>query len=358
MAPFTYDAAIAFRRGAQRGERSQLASMGISLGVFLESFGQSVNQIILGHSETFEAQRIHAAINDRSAAHPAFKIRRDQAQAKSRWINGTPEYSFGVCGLRKLFPAAKFIHLLRECDQVVTSMLNFDQVAGFKLAATAKEGYQTWMEYVCACLNAEKAYGPDVVCRIFHHQLIQEPEKIIRRLLEFVDESFAPVCLEPLGERINSSNTEENQATDSILDFPEITKAHELWENVATTSPPSSASPEAAAALEEEFERRVTYLENLESEIRRAREALTGLQKEFKERTEWALKLNQQLEEKKRQLFDLQAEFAERTAWALALRDQVGQKDDLITKLQAELQGKEELVRALEAKLSGAKTDS
>src|SRR5690349_16016908 len=191
MAPFVFDAAIAFRRGTQRGERSQLASMGVTLDAFVENLGAAVSQLVSSHGESFVRQRAEIALNDSSGVHPAFKIRRDQTQPKARWVNGTPEYSFGVCGLRKLFPTAKFIHLLRQSDQVVTSMLNFDQVAGFKLAATEKEGYQTWMQYVRACLMAEEAYGPEVVCRVFHHQLIEEPEKVMRRLLEFVDESFA-----------------------------------------------------------------------------------------------------------------------------------------------------------------------
>jgi hypothetical protein len=358
MAPFALDATIAFRRGTRRGERSQLASMGVSLGAFLENFGASVNQLILGHCETFEAQRIQAAVNDSSAIHPAFKIRRDHDQPKSRWVNGTPEYSFDVCGLRKLFPTAKFIHLVRECDQVVTSMLNFDQLAGFKLAATEKEGYQTWMQYVRACLTAEEAYGPEVVCRIFHHQLVQEPEKTIRRALEFVDEPFASACLEPLDERINSSKTQEIMAANSLPDFPEFAEAHELWKEVTTTPPLTSASPAGAALLEEQFEKRVSYLENLGAEVRQARKALIELQKEFKGRTEWAQKLNQQVEEKGRQLLDLQAEFSERTAWALDLRDQVGHKDEMITKLQAELGREEDLIRELQSKLSAAKTNS
>lgn len=358
MAPFTLDVTIAFRRGTQRGERSQLVSMGVSLGAFLENFGASVNQLILGHCETFEAQRTQAAVNDSSAIHPAFKIRRDHDQDKSRWVDGTPEYSFDVCGLRKLFPTAKFIHLVRECNQVVTSMLNFDQLADFKLAATEREGYQTWMQYVRACLAAEEAYGPEVVCRIFHHQLVEDPEKTVRRALEFVDEPFAAACLEPLGERINSSKTQEIMAADSLPDFPEFAEAHELWKGVTTTPPPTSASPAGAALLEEHFEKRVRYLENLGSEVRQTRKALFELQREFKERTEWALKLNQQMEEKGRQLLDLQAEFSGRTAWALDLRDQVGHKDELITKLQAKLGRKEDLIRELQSKLSAAKTNS
>jgi len=358
MGPFALDATIAFRRGTQRGERSQLASMGISLGAFLENFGASVNQLILGHCETFEAQRIQAAVNDSSAIHPAFKIRRDHDQPKSRWVNGTPEYSFDVCGLRKLFPTAKFIHLVRECDQVVTSMLNFDQLAGFKLAATEEEGYQTWMQYTRACLTAEEAYGPEVVCRIFHHQLVQEPEKTVRRALEFVGEPFASACLEPLDERINSSKTQEIMAANSLPDFPEFAEAHELWKEVTTTPPPTCASPAGAALLEEQFEKRVSYLENLATEVRQAGKALIELQKEFKGRTEWAQNLNQQVEEKGRQLLDLQAEFSERTTWALDLRDQVGHKDELITKLQAELGRKEDLIRELQSKLSAAKTNS
>ena len=36
------------------------------------------------------------------------------AGPKARWVDGTPEYALHICGLRKLFPHASFIHLFRD----------------------------------------------------------------------------------------------------------------------------------------------------------------------------------------------------------------------------------------------------
>ena len=36
------------------------------------------------------------------------------AGPKTRWVDGTPEYSLHICGLRKLFPQARFVHVFRD----------------------------------------------------------------------------------------------------------------------------------------------------------------------------------------------------------------------------------------------------
>ena len=64
-----------------------------------------------------------------------------------------------IHGLRKLFPAALFIHIVRDVDSVVRSMLNFHRVAGTQLVPNEEEAYKYWLRMVNACLKAERAYG-------------------------------------------------------------------------------------------------------------------------------------------------------------------------------------------------------
>jgi hypothetical protein len=53
-----------------------------------------------------------------------------------------------------------FIHLVRDVDSVVRSLLNFRRVSGTRLVASEEEAYKYWLRTVKACLKAEQAYGP------------------------------------------------------------------------------------------------------------------------------------------------------------------------------------------------------
>ena len=52
-------------------------------------------------------------------------------------------------------------------------------------------GFRLWMRFVRACLDAEEAWGPGVVCRLLHQDLVQDPEGSLRRLLAGLSASWA-----------------------------------------------------------------------------------------------------------------------------------------------------------------------
>ena len=64
------------------------------------------------------------------------------SEYKRRWVDQTPEYSFHICGLRKLFPCALFIHIVRDVGSVVRSMLNFHRIAGTNVVANEEEAWK------------------------------------------------------------------------------------------------------------------------------------------------------------------------------------------------------------------------
>jgi hypothetical protein len=166
-----------------------------------------------------------------------------------------------ICGLRKLFPSALFIHIVRDVDSVVRSMLNFHRVAGTHLAANEEEAYKYWLRTVRACLKAEEAYGPRGVYRLHYTALLENPESTLRSLLDFLDEPYSAECLEPLSERINSSNVppdfkSEDPATDPAI----VEEARRLSAEIEQTSRPTEHSPAAAHELEAEFDARVKHL--------------------------------------------------------------------------------------------------
>ena len=227
---------------------------------FFAAFGRSINEMVMGHRRALEMNRE----NSNSASKVNLRWLEATSMAagpKARWVDGTPEYSLHICGLRKLFPQARFVHVFRDVVAVVRSMVNFHRTTGIQLVANEEDAYKYWLRTVRACLKAEKAYGPHVVYRLPYADLLENPESTLRSLLDFLDEPYSAKCLEPLSERINSSNVppdfkSEDPATDPAI----VEEARRLSAEIEQTSRPTEHSPAAADELEAEFDARVKHM--------------------------------------------------------------------------------------------------
>jgi hypothetical protein len=263
MGDFAVHVAVSHQIGSARGERAILSAMDIGRDEFFAQFGHSIDKLILRHREDLNRKR---------------KMR-PSSEPKSRWVDGTPEYSAYICGLRKLFPGACFIHILRDVCEVVRSMLNFHRIAGTQLVASEEEAYKYWLRTVTACVRAEQAYGPRVVRRVPYSALLDNAEAAMCALLEFVGEPYEAKCLEPLARRINSSNVPADfVAEDPATDRAVVDEALKLWAELRD-SPQSSEQSEAVAnALEAEFQQRVQYTAELDKAYRDCRRHLKQLE--------------------------------------------------------------------------------
>jgi len=271
MGDFAVNVAVAYQIGAARGDYSILSAMDIQDDELFATFGQSINDLILRHRKHLETKR-----ETRSAE---LKIESRWLEAtntaagpKGRWVDGTPEYSFHICGLRKLFPQALFIHLLRDVGAVVHSMLNFHRVAGIRLVANEEEAYRYWIRTVSACLQAERAFGPSVVHRVRYADLLDNPESTMRSLLDFLGEPYAAKCLQPLEHRINSSDVPADfKSADPIPDPAVVRKAVHLCAEVEETPQPTEVSPAAADEMDAAFRGRVKYMATIDTAYQKAR---------------------------------------------------------------------------------------
>ncbi len=287
IGPFAVNVAIGHEIGSARGEHSQLSALDIRRDDFMAHFGKSINDLILSHRRQFEMNLRSTALRDSSQVHEGFQIARSQSDPKSRWVDGTPEYSLYICGLRKLFPGALFIHIVRDVDSVVRSLLNFDRLGEGSLVANEQQAYEYWLRTVNACLEAERAYGRQIVHRLQYSDLINNPESALRSVLKFLGEPYVPACLEPLQVRINSSNVPASfDASDPQTDPSLVEQAMRLSTEVEKTPQPPEASPAASDEMEAAFNERVQYVATLASEYRRAQRIITTLQKENAERTD------------------------------------------------------------------------
>ena len=271
MGDFAISVAIGHQIGAARGDRSILSAMDISQDELFAILGRSINDLILRHRKDLERKR---------------QVTSEESERKGRWVDGTPEYSFHICGLRKLFPKALFIHLVRDVRSVVRSMLNFHLVAGHDLVNNEQEAYNYWFRTVSSCLLAERAYGPRVVLRLRYSDLLNAPEIAMRSVLEFIGERYTTACLNPLEKRINSSNVPidfeiDNSKTDPAL----LERTARLCTEIEKTPQPIEVSPAASDEIEAAFNERVKYVASLNSEYQRALQIIAALQKETAQRT-------------------------------------------------------------------------
>ncbi len=276
---FAISVAIAYQTGAARGDYSILSAMDVGNDELFTTFGESINDLVLRHRKHLEIKRETRSIELK--IEPRWlEATRTAAGPKTRWVDGTPEYSFHICGLRKLFPQALFIHVVRDVRPVVRSMLNFHRVAGTQLVASEEEAYRYWLGTVSACLTAERAYGPRVIHRLKYSDLIENPETALRSMLNFLGEPYSEKCLEPLSQRINSSNVPGDFRSDDTAKAPVVVEqAARLSRDLEQSLQPAEASPAAAAEMEAAFAERVQYMATLESQYQRALQIIQTLER-------------------------------------------------------------------------------
>jgi hypothetical protein len=280
MGDFAVSIAIGHQIGAARGDRSILSAMDIREGELFAAFGRSINDLILRHRTDLERKREARSIGLKLEAR-WLEATSTAAAPKGRWVDGTPEYSFYICGLRKLFPDALFIHIFRDARAVVRSMLNFHRVAGAQLVPNEEQAYRYWLRTVGACIQAEQAYGPREVYRIRYADLISNPESAVRSLLDFLQEPYTAKCLEPLGRRINSSDVPDDfVADDPATDPALVEQATRLSAELETTPQSTEPSPAAADTLESEFQQRTQYVAALDKTYNEAQRLIRTLEKQ------------------------------------------------------------------------------
>jgi hypothetical protein len=266
MGQFAINVAIGYEVGSARGDRSLLSGMDIGREEFFANFGRSINVLILNHRLDLERKR---------------KMTRSPTEPKVRWVDGTPEYSLHICALRKLFPEAVFIHLLRDVRDVVRSMLNFHRVAGTHLVQNEEQAYKYWLRMVKACVQAERAYGSEVVRRLSYAALMDNPEGAIRSLLEFVGEPYCARCLEPLGRRINSSNVPPDFVAEDPATHPSVVQdATNLYAKLQEMPQSAEASSADTDEIEAAFTERVQHMATVDKQLKKALQKIRTLEKQ------------------------------------------------------------------------------
>jgi hypothetical protein len=252
---------------------------------FFSAFGHTINDLIQRHKIDLERRHWEETFTPHTPPH-VFVEQTAANLNRTRWIDGTPAYSFYICGLRKLFPGALFIHLVRDVTSVVRSMLNFHRVAEASLVRDEQEAYDLWFRSVSECLLAERACGPNVVFRLRYKNLVNQPEASLKILFNFLGEPYAPECLIPLQKKINSSKV----PTDFKLGQPGtdpavIERAMKLYAEIETGPQPSEVSKVAIDEMEDTFNAQTNHRGTLRDKYANTKARAQRLTDEVKRKT-------------------------------------------------------------------------
>lgn len=115
-----------------------------------------------------------------------------QSEGKQRWGEKTPRNGFWMDEIKALFPAAQFIHIVRDGrDQAI-------DISDSQLwPNTVYSGANLWQRYVTAIRDSARRLSADAFMEIRYEDLCGAPEVTIRRLSEFMGEDFDPRMLAP-----------------------------------------------------------------------------------------------------------------------------------------------------------------
>lgn len=114
-----------------------------------------------------------------------------EAQGKSRWGEKTPHHLFFADHILKGFPAASFVHIVRDGRDVAVSWK--------KARFGPKHVYpaaRRWSEHLAMARRLEARLGPKFF-ELRYEDLLRDPETIVRQLCEFLRVEYLPQMLSP-----------------------------------------------------------------------------------------------------------------------------------------------------------------
>ncbi len=112
---------------------------------------------------------------------------------KTRFCEKTPQHLHNVAEILKLYPQAKFIHLIRDGRDTVNSLLKMPWRPD-GLVNNAR----FWIQYIRLGqeLNKQMATLPGNLLTMKYEELLNEPNSSLQKICEFIGEKFEPQMLQ------------------------------------------------------------------------------------------------------------------------------------------------------------------
>ena len=109
----------------------------------------------------------------------------ERGTGTTRWGDKTPSNSYCLTEIHRVFPDAKFLHMLRDGCDVVASMTAMGRVR------TVEEAAGLWTRAVAA-ISRFSVDHPDAVLEVRYESLAREPEAVARRVCKWLGVEFTP----------------------------------------------------------------------------------------------------------------------------------------------------------------------
>lgn len=113
-------------------------------------------------------------------------------QGAERWGDKTPQYAAHMWVLARIFPEARFVHIVRDGRDAALSILRMS-FGPDGLGAAARQ----WRELVRRARSDGEALGPERYLEIRYEDLVGDPIATMRRVCEFLGEPFDERVLSP-----------------------------------------------------------------------------------------------------------------------------------------------------------------
>lgn len=137
------------------------------------------------------------------------------------WVDHTPRNLHDIYLLKQLFPAAKFLHVVRDGRGVAASVLPLDWGPN-----TASQAARWWGARLTPGLAAESAW-PTCVRRVSYEKLITEPEATLRDLCGFLGLDFSAAMFSGSGFSVPRFTSRQHALVGTGLDRSRI----DAWRN-------------------------------------------------------------------------------------------------------------------------------
>lgn len=244
-----------YRLATINGKHSHLGQIGTSLDEFYKLFGEGVEHLM---------KSTNPLLIEKSERNTKGELRRRRSvqDPKRRWVDATPENSHYIYPLGKMFPEARFIHLLRNPHDVSRSLMKFSRTGARDYAHD--EAYRTWMRLTQASFQAERALGTKRMLRVRYEDLVGNPADSFRRVLAFLGEEYSDDCLKPLDNKINSSRVGPDCV--QLDDSTEASRdAGCLYHEITAVELPEIGDAGVYAQMQVEFHERCRQLQAVEN---------------------------------------------------------------------------------------------
>ena len=172
-----------------------------------------------------------------SAVGTVFRLYADRF-GKQRWGDKRPIYYQSIPAIRRMFPDAQFVHLVRDGRDCAASLLRVPWHEKGAIAAIA-----LWTEAIAYGRRAARRLPSDTWYELQYEHLVANPRAELEKLCDFLDEDFEEGMLEPHkvadqavpGRKSWHANTRAEISTRSVGSYADVLSPDEvrLFEYVA-----------------------------------------------------------------------------------------------------------------------------